>query len=103
MPLYRLLVAGLLFLAVAPLPYGYYQFLRLAVCAAAVYCSWQEFENDVRGWGWLFIVVAILFNPVAPIHLDRSVWFFLDLGSGVLFIASVVAWKRRNTQKGSAP
>lgn len=90
-PVYRLLVAALLFVAVAPLPYAYYRFLRLAVCAAAVYSAWEEFQSGVRLLGWLFVVIGVLFNPLAPVHLDRSVWFWIDLGAGGLFAISATS------------
>jgi hypothetical protein len=30
-------------------------------------------------WAAVFILIAVLFNPILPIRLRRSIWFYLDL------------------------
>jgi len=98
MPTYRLIPAGLLFLAVAPLPYAYYQLLRWAVCGVAGVSAYEEFHCGARVLAWLFIGVAILFNPLAPISLDRASWFWIDVGTGVFFLTTLLFARRRGAQ-----
>ena len=35
--------------------------------------------------GWAFIAVALLFNPVVPVHLDRETWRVIDWGVALIF------------------
>lgn len=73
--------------ALAPFPYGYYQLLRLVVCGAAVYVAFMAF-NLQKIWAvWVFGFVAILFNPLIPIHLSREIWQPIDVICAILFIA----------------
>lgn len=80
--------ASLLFIAAADLPYGYYQFLRLATCGAAVYMALKLLSvrgNDPEGW--VLAALAVLYNPVFPVHLERSIWVWVNLATAAAFIA----------------
>jgi hypothetical protein len=83
--------AALLVLALASLPYGYYTFLRFVVTGWALFIAWGEYQRagTVNGWSVGFVLVAALFNPLVPVHLDRGTWAYLDLGSAALFCAYV--------------
>ncbi|MFA4994172.1 MAG: DUF6804 family protein [Bdellovibrionales bacterium] len=79
-------LCALLFLAIAPLPYGYYTFLRIAICVASaifLYAAWSE--NNKSIWVFVWGGIAILFNPIIPIHLSKEVWGVIDIFVGMLF------------------
>jgi len=79
--------AAVLFIGVFPLPIGYYTLLRLVVTAAAAYIAYDTFQTDKQsGWIWVFGFVAILFNPLIPIYLDKELWMIIDFAVAVLFI-----------------
>jgi len=80
-----LIAAIMLLIAIAPLPYGYYQFLRWIVCGVAVYIAVSAYGWDKKWATWTFIAVAVLFNPIFPIHLSREVWFPIDIVGSLLF------------------
>ncbi|UHS56026.1 DUF6804 family protein [Agrobacterium vaccinii] len=76
-----------LVIAVLPLPYGYYTLLRLVITAFAAFFAYVEYDKQktLSGWAIGFIAVALLFNPLIPVHLSRSSWFFLDLIAAGVF------------------
>jgi hypothetical protein len=79
--------AAVLFIGVFPLPIGYYTLLRLVVTAAAAYIAYDTFQKDKQsGWIWVFGFVAILFNPLIPIYLNKELWMIIDFAAAVLFI-----------------
>ncbi|ANM17172.1 hypothetical protein AMK06_CH02276 [Rhizobium sp. N541] len=82
-----LVPAGALLLALLPLPYGYYILLRLVVASFSLYLSYRYSGNAAKmtGWALAFLLVAVLWNPVVPIFLDRGSWFVLDLVAAVMF------------------
>lgn len=61
------------------LPYGYFEFLRWAVTLTAIFYTYQAYNLNKTGIVITGVLVAILFNPWASIHLDRSNWLVLDL------------------------
>lgn len=79
--------AALSLLALAPLPYGFYMLLRVTVCASCAYLSMAEFRAGGTGWGFGLGLIALIFNPLIPIHLGREVWSVLNvLTAGGLLI-----------------
>lgn len=85
----RLAATALLLLALLDWPYGYYQLVRISTCAAAAYTAVTLASAWQPGWRWTFGLMAVLFNPVVPIHLSRPTWAWLDLIAAVLFVASL--------------
>jgi hypothetical protein len=87
-----LVIAGImLLLAIPPIwPYAYYQLMRVVVCIAAAVGAYHAFKTDRTGWVWVLGAVAILFNPIAPIHMDKESWVVPDLiGAIIMFLAAV--------------
>ena len=84
----KIITAVLLFLALMEMPYGYYQFLRIAVFVSALVCAYQSYRLGTF-FTIIFAVIAILFNPVFPIYLSREVWQPVDVGVGMVFLVSV--------------
>ena len=85
--LYLLIPAALLVVAILPLPYGYYTFLRLVVTIAAAATAYVDYQSS-RSLSWRVIVmglVALLFNPVVTVALSRSTWLPIDLLTAGLF------------------
>ena len=76
---------GMLAVAVLPLPYGYFMFLRLAVTAAAAYVAYVNFNKDIPVWGIVFVGVALLFNPLYTVHFDKGLWAVIDIVVAALF------------------
>jgi hypothetical protein len=83
------IVAIMLCVAVAPLAYGYYQLLRWVTCGVAVFIAVMAYRWGKVWATWVFGLVAILFNPLAPIHLTKQIWQPIDLACAVLFVISV--------------
>ncbi len=42
------------------------------------------------------VVLAILFNPFKPIHLEKQVWIVIDFVSAFIFLGSISIFKQRN-------
>ncbi len=77
---------AMLLLALAPLPYGYYQLLRFVVFGAALYVAFAAF-NLQKIWAvWVFGFVGILFNPLIPVHLPREILQPIDVICAILFV-----------------
>ena len=87
-PAFWIGIAGLLFAAALPLPYGFYSFLRIAVCAFSIAVTFAIYSETSRFTLWCAILLAIaaLFNPFIPVHLSKSVWSVLDVVAGALFL-----------------
>ncbi len=80
--------AALLFWALDRHPYGYYQILRFVTTGAAAFCAYSFWKHRVKAIPWGFISIAVLFNPIAPIHLARQTWLPVDIATGIVFLGA---------------
>lgn len=76
-------------------PYGYFQFLRFVVCGTAAYAAFAEADSEKHAWLWMMIGVAVLFNPLVPVHLTRETWQPIDVAAAVFFGVFLVVRRRR--------
>lgn len=76
-------IAILLFLCLADMPYGYYQFVRLATTIYFVAAAVDEFQTNRNQIALVFLGLAILFQPLAKIALGRELWNILDVIVGI--------------------
>ena len=74
-------------------PYGTYTILRFVLCALSVYLAVRSYGLGQRAWVWIAGIMAALFNPFFPVHLQRSQWRILDFGAA--FVLALWAWKVR--------
>ena len=85
----RLVAAGMLFYALADHPYAYFTLLRFIVCTVASYCAVQANSQKNEQWTWVYGVIAVLFNPIIPIHLSRGLWIIIDLAAAIVILVSL--------------
>ncbi len=85
------------FVAIADLPYGYYRLLRWVVCAVAIASVIQLHRGQRQGWAWVLGAVAVLFNPLVPVHFDKATWRVFDGAAGVAFLG--VLWRISGKEK----
>jgi hypothetical protein len=94
--------AAVLVVATAPLPYGYYTFTRIVVCLTGLVIAGIDLKNrrQIGTCSAALTLIAILFNPVVPIHLTRTIWFYLDLVAAAVFIAHLAVLRTPLTSSG---
>ncbi|MER9168932.1 hypothetical protein NKI12_16395 [Mesorhizobium australicum] len=92
--------ALLLVLALAPWPYAYYQLLRIVVTGWAAFLTWDRYQSAKTWTPWViaFVALAVLFNPIAPIHLTRPIWSVLNVLGASVFAAFGIAGLRRKSE-----
>ncbi len=76
----------LLFVAIFSWPYDYYMFLRVAIFFASIYLVSQL--EKYESWRWVFIFMAILYNPLFEIHLTKGLWVPINIASALLFFSA---------------
>ena len=85
------IVAALLFVGAAHdflpyLPYGYFTFLRIVAAAAFLWVFLVAFHRNVSFLPWIYLLLAITFNPVIKVPLPTEVWLIIDIAAGALLL-----------------
>ena len=80
--------ALVLIVAAFPLPYGYYTFARIVTCLAFALLAYSAYQGTPPELPWIavFALLAVLFNPVIPVHLTKKIWMVLDLGAAAIIV-----------------
>lgn len=91
----KILVALLLFLCLSDMPYGYYNMVRFVMTAACVYFAYEYHKIKKEKLVFMFIFLALLFQPFEKLALGRAVWNLVDVmvGIGLLYLA-YDEWKK---------
>lgn len=99
-PLLKLILAILLLLCLADMPYGFYQLVRFAAAGAFAYFSYEYFKLKKEGLGFVFAALALLFQPFFKVALGRVVWNIVDVIVAVgLFILLIRSFGKKNNAK----
>jgi hypothetical protein len=58
-------------------------------CIACIVLAWSAWRPVRRSAAWAatFTLLAILFNPLIPVHLTKKIWIVLDLGAATIILA----------------
>ena len=94
-PLLKLILAILLLLCLADMPYGFYQLVRFIAAGAFAYLSYDYFKLKKERLGFVFAALALLFQPFFKIALGRVVWNIVDvivaIGLVILIVKAFVS------------
>ncbi len=86
----KITLAVLLFGCLAKLPYGYYQFIRVAVCAGFIWLIYDRFDKENIVTILFCTSAIILFNPIFKIHFKRPIWNTIDIAYGIGLVIWIV-------------
>ena len=89
----KIIAITMLFWALADNPYGYYQILRWVIAGVTGYSAYLAYEQGKNAWTWILAIIAILLNPIAPIHLDRETWSVLNIIIAAIIFISIFKMK----------
>jgi hypothetical protein len=74
-------------------PSGYYTFLRLICCWVFFYLGALSWKNEIGIFHWPSFLLAILYNPIIPVYLNREFWFVINLLSASYLIFLIFIMK----------
>lgn len=86
----KLILAVLLFLCLAEMPYGYYQLVRFLSVTGFAYFAYQAKNKENVLELVLYVCLAVLFQPFIKISLGRELWNFVDVLVALMLIGSIV-------------
>ena len=85
----KILLAILLFLCLADMPYGFYQFVRFAWLIGFAILAYQAHEQGRQTEMIIYGGLALLFQPFFKIALGREMWNIVDVIIGVGLLVSI--------------
>lgn len=89
-----LFLAALLLLCLAPMPYGYFMLVRFVMMVACGWMAYQYYMRNKEVAMWVFVTLAVLFQPIYKIALGRTIWNVVDVVVAILLILIYFLEKR---------
>ena len=85
----KITLALLFFICLFDMPYGYYQFVRFAGLIGFVILAYQAHEQGRQTEMFIYVGLALLFQPFFKIALGREIWNIVDVVAGIGLIISI--------------
>lgn len=85
----KIVLAILLFLCLADMPYGYYQFVRFAGLVGFAILAYKAHEQGRQTEMIIYGGLALLFQPFFKIALGREIWNIVDVLVGIGLLISI--------------
>lgn len=95
--LVKLLLAALLFLCLAKMPYGYYEFVRFAALVGFGVLAYHAQQEGKGTLAVVYVCLALLFQPFFKIALGRTLWNVVDVVVGLFLLVTVFSGAKRGT------
>lgn len=92
-----LIMAVLLLLCLAPMPYGYYQLVRFVSMVVFGIMAYQYYEEKKAVLMMVFGSLALLFQPLIKVALGRTIWNIVDVAVAMLLILLLFMHKKNKT------
>lgn len=92
----KIFLSIILFLCLINMTYGYYQFVRFAAMIGFAYLAYSSNEDKKKNEAFIYIGLAILFQPFIKIALGRTIWNIVDLIVGIGLILSLFTSKQKD-------
>ena len=92
-----LILAALLLLCLASMPYGYYQLVRFVAMVLFAVFAYNYWKNDQQPLAIVFIALALLFQPFMKIALGRAMWNIVDV---IVALGMITLWWLGRNKRG---
>jgi hypothetical protein len=90
-----LIIAAMMLLCLAPMPYGYFQLVRFLATLAFGVMAFRYYQERKEWLAYTFGTLALLFQPFYKIALGRTVWNVVDVIVAIGLIALFIyEWKK---------
>jgi hypothetical protein len=86
----KIILATLLFLCVLKMPYGYYQFVRIACVLGFSLLAYNSYKNDNDFTNVItYVFLVLVFQPFNTVGLNKISWYIIDIIVGIGLLVSI--------------
>lgn len=89
----------LIFMSIAtfPMPYDYYKLLRIISFLGFGYIVYSTYKNErLCSSNLICSIAALVYNPIMKIHLNREMWFVVNIVTIIATFFVYIKYKNIN-------
>lgn len=94
-------ISALLLLCLADMPYGYFNLVRFLAPIGFGYLAYCENQEKKDSATFIYVILAILFQPIIKIGLGRTMWNVVDVVVAVGLLISLFYTKKESKNKSN--
>lgn len=94
----KIILAILLLLCLADMPYGFYELVRFVAMIGFGVLAYQAYESENKTMMIAYGALALLFQPFFKIALGRELWNMVDVIVGIALIISLFINKEKSIE-----
>ena len=91
----KILLAIAFLLCLLKMPYWYYQLIRVVAMVGFIYFAYLDSKEKIKITPILFVLSAIIINPIIKIPFHKNDWQIIDIIFAVILILSLF-WKGKH-------
>jgi hypothetical protein len=76
------------------MPYGFYQLVRFTALIGFTILAYQAGEQQQKAEMFIYLALALLFQPLLKVSLGREIWNVIDVIVGTSLMITIF-WKRK--------
>ena len=92
----KIVLAVLMLLCLANMPYGYYQFVRFASLVGFTILAYESIKKEKIVEVIIYVSLALLFQPFFKVALGRVMWNIVDVVVGVGLLITLFVDKEKD-------
>ncbi len=85
----KIILAVILFMCLLDMPYSYYQFVRIGATLGFAHLAYSANKQNLDGEVITYIILTLVFQPFATVHLNKITWNVIDVIVGVGLLLSI--------------
>jgi len=85
----KIILALLLLLCLANMPYGYYQIVRFGALVGFSILAYDAYKKGLNNYIILYTGLGLLFQPFIKIALGRHIWNIVDVVIAIWLLLSI--------------
>lgn len=98
MKVLKIVLAALLLLCLAHMPYGYYLLIRWVALVVFAYIGYDYYQRKNMPLAFVFFGLAVLFQPVEKVALGRTMWNIVDVVVAIFLVVLMFMERSKKNQ-----
>lgn len=91
-------LAILFFMCLLDMPFGFYQLVRFIALIGFGILAYHAYKNEKIPQMIIYLVLALLFQPLLKVALGRDIWNIVDVIVGIGLLSSVLIPNKETIQ-----
>ena len=94
--LIKIVLSVLFLLCLIDMPYGFYQLIRFIALIGFGVLAYQSYQKERQTEFVIYLILAILFQPIFKIYLGRTIWNIIDVVVAIGLLLSMIKKQVKN-------